>query len=33
MTFGVGWSGEATAETPDLLEVTLDKADYKPGER
>jgi alpha-2-macroglobulin len=32
VTFSVGWSGEATADTPDLLEVTLDKEDYKPGE-
>nr|WP_245422404.1 alpha-2-macroglobulin [Alsobacter soli] len=29
VTFTVGWSGDATAETPDLLEVTLDKAAYK----
>jgi uncharacterized protein YfaS (alpha-2-macroglobulin family) len=32
VTFSVGWSGEATADTPDLLDVTLDKKDYKPGE-
>ena len=32
VTFSVGWSGEATADTPDLLSVTLDKKDYKPGE-
>jgi alpha-2-macroglobulin len=32
VTFPVGWSGEATADTPDLLDVTLDKKDYKPGE-
>ena len=25
MTFDVGWSGEAKAPTPDLLDVTLDK--------
>ncbi|MDB5651366.1 MAG: alpha-2-macroglobulin, partial [Hyphomicrobiales bacterium] len=30
--FDVGWSGDATADTPDLLEVTLDKADYKDGD-
>jgi len=32
VTFSVGWSGEATADTPDLLDVTLDRKDYKPGE-
>jgi hypothetical protein len=32
VTFSVGWSGEATADTPDLLDVTLDREDYKPGE-
>ncbi|MGP8231973.1 MAG: alpha-2-macroglobulin family protein [Methylovirgula sp.] len=32
VTFGVGWSGEATAGAPDLLEVTLDKEDYAPGD-
>ncbi|MBL8587259.1 MAG: alpha-2-macroglobulin family protein [Methylobacteriaceae bacterium] len=32
LVFQVGWSGEATAETPDLLEVTLDKKDYRVGE-
>ncbi|MDB5594101.1 MAG: alpha-2-macroglobulin [Hyphomicrobiales bacterium] len=31
--FNVGWSGEATADTPDLLEVTLDKTDYKNGDQ
>jgi alpha-2-macroglobulin len=30
--FSAGWSGGATADTPDLLDVTLDKEDYKPGE-
>ena len=33
ITFNVGWSGDATAETPDLLDLTLDKTDYKPGEQ
>ncbi|MEW6436215.1 MAG: alpha-2-macroglobulin [Pseudomonadota bacterium] len=32
VTFGVGWSGEATAGAPDLLQMTLDKKDYAPGE-
>lgn len=32
MKFEVGWSGDATAETPDLLEVTLDKKEYRAGE-
>lgn len=32
VTFSVGFSGEATADTPDLLEVTLDKASYRSGE-
>lgn len=30
--FESGWSGEASAETPDLLDVSIDKANYKPGE-
>jgi alpha-2-macroglobulin len=32
LTFESGWSSEAGAPTPDLLDVTLDKANYKPGE-
>ncbi|HRJ68992.1 MAG TPA: alpha-2-macroglobulin [Beijerinckiaceae bacterium] len=32
-TFTVGWSGESTATTPDLLESSLDKPSYKPGDR
>ncbi len=32
ITFDVGWSGDASAQTPDLLDVTLDKQDYAPGE-
>ena len=32
ITFDVGWSGDATAETPDLLQVTLDKTNYRAGE-
>lgn len=30
--FNVGWSGDASADTPDLLEVTLDKQDYVAGD-
>ena len=33
ISFNVGWSGDVSAETPDLLEVTLDKTDYKPGDQ
>ncbi len=32
VTFDVGWSGEGKAETPDLLDVTLDKQAYGAGE-
>jgi uncharacterized protein YfaS (alpha-2-macroglobulin family) len=32
LAFESGWSGEASAQTPDLLDVSLDKANYKPGE-
>jgi uncharacterized protein YfaS (alpha-2-macroglobulin family) len=32
VSFDVGWSGEAKAETPDLLDVTLDKPAYGSGE-
>ncbi|MCI4677846.1 alpha-2-macroglobulin family protein [Rhodoblastus acidophilus] len=32
VTFDVGWSGEAKAETPDRLDVTLDKPAYAAGE-
>jgi alpha-2-macroglobulin len=32
LTFESGWSSEAGAPTPDLLDLTLDKANYKPGE-
>ncbi len=30
--FDAGFYAEASADTPDLLEVALDKPDYKPGE-
>ena len=32
ITFSVGYSGEQTADTPDLLEVSLDKSSYAAGE-
>ncbi|MEJ1938914.1 hypothetical protein WDZ92_52620, partial [Nostoc sp. NIES-2111] len=30
--FEVGWAGTATAETPDMLDVSLDKAAYVEGD-
>jgi hypothetical protein len=32
LTFDAGFYAEANADTPDLLEVALDKTDYKPGD-
>ncbi len=32
LSFESGWSGEASAEAPDLLDVSIDKPNYKPGE-
>ncbi|HEY8032015.1 MAG TPA: alpha-2-macroglobulin [Methylocella sp.] len=32
LAFESGWSGEASTQTPDLLDVSLDKTNYKPGE-
>jgi len=32
LAFDVGWSGAATADAPDNVAVTLDKASYAPGE-
>ena len=32
MAFDAGWYTEATADTPDMLEVALDKPEYRPGE-
>ena len=32
VTFDAGWYTEASADTPDMLEVALDKPEYKPGE-
>ena len=30
--FDAGWYAEASADTPDMLEVALDKPEYSPGE-
>jgi uncharacterized protein YfaS (alpha-2-macroglobulin family) len=30
--FDAGWYTEATADTPDMLEIALDKPEYMPGE-
>jgi uncharacterized protein YfaS (alpha-2-macroglobulin family) len=32
VSFTVGYSGDQTADTPDLLEVSLDKSSYRSGE-
>ena len=32
VTFTVGWGGSETADVPDLLDLTLDKAAYSAGE-
>ena len=32
LAFESGWSAGASAQAPDLLDVSLDKASYKPGE-
>src|SRR5947209_6802678 len=32
ITFDVGWTGSATAQTPDLLDLTLDKENYAAGD-
>ena len=32
IAFDVGWSGTASADTPDNVVVTLDKASYAPGD-
>ena len=33
VNFDVGWSGDASADTPDLLQVTLDKTQYAAGDK
>ena len=32
ISFDSGWYAEASADTPDLLEIALDKPEYKPGD-
>jgi alpha-2-macroglobulin len=32
LSFTVGWSGDQTADTPDLLDMSLDKASYRDGD-
>lgn len=32
VSFDVGYTGDNTAPSPDLLDVTLDRADYRPGD-
>jgi uncharacterized protein YfaS (alpha-2-macroglobulin family) len=32
VAFDAGWYTEATADTPDMLEIALDKPEYAPGE-
>jgi len=32
VNFSAGWSGDVSATTPDLLEVTIDKKDYAAGD-
>jgi uncharacterized protein YfaS (alpha-2-macroglobulin family) len=32
-SFTVGWPGDATADVPDLAQISLDRTNYQPGER
>lgn len=32
LSFTVGWSGDQTADTPDLLDMTLDRPSYRDGD-
>jgi hypothetical protein len=32
VTFDAGWYADASADTPDMLEIALDKPEYKPGD-
>jgi uncharacterized protein YfaS (alpha-2-macroglobulin family) len=32
LAFDAGWYAEASADTPDLLEIALDKPEYQPGD-
>ncbi len=31
--FDAGWYTEASADTPDMLEIALDKPEYKPDDQ
>ena len=33
IAFDAGWYTEASADTPDMLEIALDKPEYKPGDQ
>ncbi len=33
ISFDAGWYTEASADTPDMLEIALDKPEYKPGDQ
>lgn len=33
VTFDAGYYADATTDTPDVLEIALDKAEYRPGEK
>jgi len=32
VAFTAGWYAEASADTPDMLEIALDKSEYRPGD-
>jgi alpha-2-macroglobulin len=32
VTFDAGWYSDASADTPDVLEIALDKPEYRPGD-
>ena len=32
IAFDAGWFADASADTPDMLEIALDKKDYRPGD-
>ena len=32
ISFDAGWYAQASADTPDMLEIALDKPEYRPGE-
>jgi uncharacterized protein YfaS (alpha-2-macroglobulin family) len=33
ISFTNGWSGDATADVPDLAQISLDRTNYQPGDR